>query len=100
MVIYTLAGRSARFIRTPLHTLTRFQGTAIGCGALPADLVTDSQQGVPHAAERVLLWIVCGFMGLNTLANLAARHPAERFGMGAVSLTLAVLMGHLALNLG
>lgn len=56
--------------------------------------------GIPAGAERVLMWVVCGFMALNTLANLAARHPIERFGMGAVSLTLAILMGRLASALG
>ncbi|MCB9526451.1 MAG: hypothetical protein H6702_24175 [Myxococcales bacterium] len=56
--------------------------------------------GVPPAAQRVVLWALCGFMALNTVGNLAARHPFERFGMGAVSLTLALLLGRLALGLG
>jgi hypothetical protein len=38
-----------------------------------------------------LMWVVVGFLVLNTLANATAPHPIERWGMGSVTLILAVL---------
>jgi hypothetical protein len=52
------------------------------------------------AGERLLsvsTWIIAGFMMLNTLGNLSAPHPLERWGAGSLTLTLAILCSIIAL---
>ena len=44
----------------------------------------------------VAAWVVAGFLALNTLTNLAGRHPLERWGMAAISLVSALLVGYVA----
>jgi hypothetical protein len=41
-------------------------------------------------------WLVAAFMALNTLTNLSGRHPLERWGMGSVTLVVALLVGYVA----
>jgi len=41
-------------------------------------------------------WLVAGFLALNTLTNLAGRHPLERWGMGSITLAAALLVGYVA----
>jgi hypothetical protein len=41
-------------------------------------------------------WVVAGFLALNTLTNLSGRHPLERWGMAAITLVSAVLVGYVA----
>lgn len=41
-------------------------------------------------------WVVAGFLALNTLTNLAGRHPLERWGMGSITLVNALLVGYVA----
>jgi len=41
-------------------------------------------------------WVVAGFMALNTLTNLSARHPLERWGMSSITLAAALLVGYVA----
>ena len=57
-------------------------------GSVPAFL--DGQ------ALAVAAWIITGFLALNTLTNLSGRHPLERWGMAAVSLVSALLVGFVA----
>ena len=42
------------------------------------------------------LWVLAALFGVNTVGNLAGRHPVERWGMGALTLALAVLCALLA----
>ena len=43
------------------------------------------------AHTRAVLWVLVVLFALNTVGNLAARHPAERWGAGAVTASLTVL---------
>lgn len=45
-----------------------------------------------------LTWVVLGFLVLNTLANLTAPHPLERWGMGLTTLVLSALTLVIALS--
>lgn len=38
---------------------------------------------------RGAVWVITGYLALNTVMNLLSSHPGERFGMGAVTLTAA-----------
>ena len=42
------------------------------------------------------VWVVAGFMALNTLTNLSGKHPLERWGMGSITLIGALLVGYVA----
>ena len=53
----------------------------------------------PGAAEwsgRRGLWVLVALFGVNTLANVTGRHPAERWGAGGVTALLTVLLALLA----
>lgn len=43
-------------------------------------------------------WGLLGFLVLNTVGNLAASHPVERWVMGSVTMVTAVLVGAVALR--
>ncbi|MEX0761080.1 MAG: hypothetical protein WD208_10020 [Dehalococcoidia bacterium] len=43
-------------------------------------------------------WVIVGFLILNTIGNLAAPHPVERWVMGPITLTVAVIGIFLALS--
>ena len=43
-----------------------------------------------------ITWVVAGFLALNTLTNLAGKHPLERLGMASITLISAVLVGYVA----
>jgi hypothetical protein len=50
--------------------------------------------------DTILGWgtvAVAGFTALNTLSNLSGRHPLERWGMGSITLAVALLATHVAL---
>jgi hypothetical protein len=57
---------------------------------------------VGSAADSPLLtgacWAFAALFALNTLGNLAGRHPVERWGMGAVTACLTVLCVLLAIG--
>jgi hypothetical protein len=42
------------------------------------------------------VWVVAGFMALNTLTNLSARHALERWGLSSITLATALLVGYVA----
>ncbi|HEY1133061.1 MAG TPA: hypothetical protein VGE77_00660, partial [Nocardioides sp.] len=44
---------------------------------------------LPHGVTTAALWFLVVMFGLNTLANLAARHPVERWGLGGGTAVLA-----------
>jgi hypothetical protein len=43
-------------------------------------------------------WVIVGFLVLNTLANLTAPHPVERWVMGSITFVTAVLLVVVALR--
>jgi hypothetical protein len=57
---------------------------------------------VGSASENSLLavacWVFAALFAVNTLGNLAGRHPLERWGMGALTGCLTVLCVLLALG--
>ena len=49
--------------------------------------------------ETILRWgtvAVAGFTAINTLSNLSGRHPLERWGMGSITLVVALLATYVA----
>lgn len=50
-----------------------------------------------HAKVEPALWAFAAIFALNTLANLSGRHPVERWGMSALTLSLATCCATLAL---
>lgn len=46
---------------------------------------------------RWATWGILVFLILNTVANLSAPHPVERWGMGSVTFVLVILTGIIAL---
>jgi len=42
-------------------------------------------------AVRTWTWAVAGVLAANTVANLTARHPVERWGLGALTATASAL---------
>ena len=46
----------------------------------------------------VACWVFAALFAVNTLGNLAGRHPLERWGMGALTACLTVLCALLALG--
>jgi hypothetical protein len=54
--------------------------------------------GSRAAVPAVLCWGFAALFALNTVGNLAGRHPVERWGMGAVTACLTVLCILLALG--
>jgi hypothetical protein len=49
-------------------------------------------------ALTAVCWCLCGLFAVNTLGNLGGRHPVERWGMSAVTASLAVLCALLAVG--
>ena len=50
--------------------------------------------------DTVLAWgtvVVAAFTALNTFSNLSGRHPLERWGMGSITLVVALLATYVAL---
>ena len=51
-----------------------------------------------NSALAVACWAFAALFAVNTLGNLAGRHPLERWGMGALTASLTVLCVLLALG--
>jgi hypothetical protein len=54
-----------------------------------ADVVTPSWPGPGFV--RPAVWVVFGYLVLNTIMNLLSSSAGERFGMGAITLVTAAL---------
>ena len=83
---------------TPAYR-TASAGTAVflvGVGWLVLAAVDVVPHRVPEALTGRALWACVALFGVNTLANAAARHPAERWGAGGVTAVLTVLLAVLA----
>lgn len=71
---------------------------AAGNGRLPVRLraasggtlfVLGAAAGAVHAGSTPWAWVFAGLFAVNTVANLAGTHAVERWGMSAVTATLA-----------
>jgi hypothetical protein len=89
-------GRAAR----PDGTLTPAYriGSAVTVAVLGAAgylvLLRGGVVGSADAADgrlTAVLWALAALFAVNTVGNLAGRHPVERWGMGAVTLALAIV---------
>jgi hypothetical protein len=49
-----------------------------------------------HGRLTAVLWTLAALFVLNTVGNIAGRHPVERWGMGGLTAALAVLCSLLA----
>jgi hypothetical protein len=50
-------------------------------------------------AENLLgvgTWVLVGLFALNTVGNLAGRHPVERWGAGGITAVLTILCAWIA----
>ena len=70
--------------------------TVIGWLLLLRGGVVGSASG--NSALNLACWGFCALFTLNTLGNLAGRHPVERWGMAALTAALAVLCALLAVS--
>jgi len=61
-------------------------GSVVGPGSLPDEALTGG------------VWVLVGLLALNTVGNLAARHPLERWGAGGLTAVLTVLCAVVALR--
>ena len=76
--------------------LTAVMLAAIGWLLLLRGGVVGSASG--NSALAVACWAFAALFAVNTLGNLAGKHPVERWGMGALTAALAVLCALLALG--
>lgn len=96
----TMGGRAATVdgVLVPRHRAIAVASAVVL--VLAAWLVLGRAGSVPvfldGQALGVTPWVVAGFLAVNTLTNLAGRHPLERWGMAAISLVSALLVGYVA----
>lgn len=60
--------------------------SVVGSGPLPNEVLTGG------------VWVLVGLLALNTVGNLAARRPLERWGAGGLTAVLTVLCAVVALR--
>ena len=81
--------------RLPARYRVASVGTAaILTGALWLVLATSAVISPAPLSESVLgvgAWVLVGLFALNTVGNVAGRHPAERWGWGGVTGVLTIL---------
>ena len=53
---------------------------------------------LPERLLSVGVWALVGLFALNTVGNLAGRHPVERWGAGGITATLTILCAWIALG--
>ncbi len=97
----TMGGRAAT-VDGVLTGPYRLMAAASGVILTVAALVVLARAGVvdlglPDPVVAVAIWVVVAFALLNTLTNLSGRHPLERWGMSALTLSIAALAGCIAL---
>jgi hypothetical protein len=87
--------------RLPTRYRVASAGTAfILTGALWLVLAAGAVISSTPLSENVLgvgVWILVGLFALNTVGNLAARHPVERWGAGGITAVLTLLCAWIAL---
>lgn len=97
----TMGGRAATVdgVLTPPYRLAALVSAALlliaaGIVLARAGFVAP---GLSDAFIVVGAWVVVAFMVVNTLTNLTGRHPLERWGMSAITFTVAILTAYVAL---
>ncbi len=97
----TMGGRAATVdgVLTPPYRLAALLSAAL---LLVAAVIVLARAGLislslPDAFIVFGAWVVVAFTVVNTLTNLTGRHPLERWGMSAITLTVATLTGYVAL---
>jgi len=53
---------------------------------------------LPQILLNVGIWALAGLFALNTVGNLAGRHPVERWGAGGTTTALTVMCAYIALG--
>ena len=53
---------------------------------------------LPERVLNVGIWVLAGLFALNTLGNLAGRHPVERWGAGSTTALLTLLCAWIAIG--
>ncbi len=76
---YRVASAGTAFILTGALWLVLAAGTVISPGPLSQNVL------------GVGVWVLVGLFALNSVGNLAARHPAERWGAGGITAVLTIL---------
>jgi hypothetical protein len=86
--------------RLPPRYRVASAGTAvILAGALWLVLAAGAVISPTPIAENVLgvgAWVLVGLFALNTVGNLAGRHPVERWGAGGITAVLTILCAWIA----
>ena len=86
--------------RLPPRYRVASAGTAvILAGALWLVLAACAVISPTPIAENVLgvgAWVLVGLFALNTVGNLAGRHPVERWGAGGITAVLTILCAWIA----
>jgi hypothetical protein len=94
-------GRAARDDgRLPTRYRVASAGTAVVLtGALWLVLAASAVIGAAPVSEILLgvgAWVLVGLFALNTVGNLAGRHPVERWGAGGITAVLTILCAWIA----
>jgi hypothetical protein len=84
--------------------LTRYRAASAASalvltGALWLMLAASAVISAAPLAENLLgvgVWVLVGLFALNTVGNLAGRHPVERWGAGGITAVLTILCAWIA----
>lgn len=86
--------------RLPTRYRVASAGTAVVLtGALWLLLAASEVISAAPLSENVLgvgVWVLVGLFALNTVGNLAGRHPVERWGAGGITAVLTILCAWIA----
>ena len=86
--------------RLPTRYRVASAGTAVVLtGALWLLLAASEVISAAPLSEKVLgvgVWVLVGLFALNTVGNLAGRHPVERWGAGGITAVLTILCAWIA----
>ncbi len=88
--------------RLPTRYRVASAGTAVVLtGALWLLLAASEVITAAPLSESILgvgVWVLVGLFALNTLGNLAGRHPVERWGAGGITAVLTILCAWIAVK--
>jgi len=85
-VRYRIASAVAAVVLMGSGVLVLAAGSVVGPGPLPDEVLTAG------------VWVLVVLLALNTMGNLSARHPFERWGAGGLTAVLTVLCAVVALR--
>jgi hypothetical protein len=88
--------------RLPTRYRVASAGTAVFLVAalwliLAASAVT-TRTSLTETLLTVGIWVLAGLFAVNTIGNLAARHPVERWGAGGITAMLTALCAWVAMG--